>query len=510
MNTFMNEMNKSANYGLTQNGGLAHKSTGEALYDMFAHAGAMRNRRDEDCILLFKNAFDENPVYALKCLFYERDIRGGGQGERRYFRVCYRWLIGYNKNAAKYNLGFIPEYGRWDDLLYITQGTKLWNDAMKIVKHQLALDMECKTPSLLAKWLPSENASAAKTIALARDVRNYLGMTSRQYRKVLSILRERIKVLEKLMSANRWDEIADMFDKIPSRAGLIYKNAFARRDILKAKYEAFIKDETKKVNAATLYPYDVVKKALDLVHMDRYGRFVKAADYDSVERLAVNKYWENLPDYFAGKESSMMCVVDTSGSMTWGNPVRPIDVAISLGIYCGERCRGPFQNNYISFASRPQLIKIEGVDFVDKVTRIYRTNLIDNTNLEATFDLLLKIATQPGVRKEDIPKTLVVISDMQIDSARCAYRYSTQKCNTRTMMENMREKWAAYGLTLPKLVYWNVNATGNADILDDGPNVTYVSGSSPTIFKQVMTGKTGIDLMYEILDGERYKVINMA
>lgn len=509
MNTFMNEMNKSANYGLTQNGGLAHKSTGEALYDMFAHAGAMRNRSDEDCILLFKNAFDENPVYALKCLFYERDVRGG-QGERRYFRTCYRWLIGYNKDAAKHNLGFIPEYGRWDDLLYITQGTQLWNDAMKIVKHQLALDMECKAPSLLAKWLPSENASAAKTIALAHDVRKYLGMTSRQYRKVLSILRERIKVLEKLMSANRWDEIADMFDKIPSRAGLIYKNAFARRDILKAKYEAFIKDETKKVNAATLYPYDVVKKALDLVHMDRYGRFVKAADYDSVERLAVNKYWENLPDYFEGKESSMMCVVDTSGSMTCGNPVRPIDVAISLGIYCGERCRGPFQNNYISFASRPQLIKIEGVDFVDKVSRIYRTNLVDNTNLEATFNLLLKIATQPGVRKEDIPKTLVVISDMQIDLARGVYRYSTQKRNPRTMMENMREKWAAYGLTLPKLVYWNVNATGNADILDDGPNVTYVSGCSPIIFKQVMSGKTGIDLMYEVLDGERYKVINMA
>lgn len=507
MNTFMNEMNKSANYGLTQNGGLAHKSTGEALYDMFAHAGAMRNRPDEDCILLFKNAFDENPEYALKCLFHERDVRGG-QGERRYFRVCYRWLIGYNKDAAKRNLGFIPEYGRWDDLLYITQGTKLWGDTMKIVKHQLALDMECKAPSLLAKWLPSENASAAKTIALARDVRKYLDMTPRQYRKVLSVLRERIKVLEKLMSANRWDEIADMFDKIPSRAGLIYKNAFARRDILKAKYEAFIKDETKKVNAATLYPYDVVKKALDLVHTDWYGRIVKTAEYDSVERLAVNKYWENLPDYFNGNEANMMCVVDTSGSMTCGRTVRPIDVAISLGIYCGERCRGPFQNNYISFASRPQLIRIEGVDFVDKVSRIYQTNLVDNTNLEATFDLLLNIAKQPNVKKEDIPETIVVISDMQIDSARASWCCGNKAYTpTKTLMENMRKRWAAYGLKMPKLVYWNVNATGNADILDDGPDVSYVSGCSPTIFKSILSGKTGIDLMYEVLDGERYKVI---
>ena len=355
--------------------------------------------------------------------------------------------------------------------------------------------------SLIFKWLPSENASSEKTKELARAIRKSLGITSKQYRKLLSWGRERINVLERLMSSNQWDKIS--FDRIPSRAGLIYKNAFARRDILKAKYEAFIKDETKKVNAATLYPYDVVKKALDTIALG----WRKGVDYDNVERLAVNKYWENLPDYFGGNEANMMCVVDTSGSMTCGMGVRPIDVAISLGIYCGERCRGPFQNHYISFASRPQLIKIEGVDFVDKVNRIYRTNLVDNTNLEATFDLLLKIATQPGVRKEDIPQTLVVISDMQIDLAR---GYSTQKSNPQTMMENMREKWAAHGLTLPKLVYWNVNATGNADILDDGPNVTYVSGCSPIIFKQVLSGKTGTDLMYEVLDGERYKVIDMA
>lgn len=504
MNSFMNEMNKAANYGLTENGGLAHKSTGNALYDMFAHAAAMRGRSDEDCILAFKNAYIENPEYALKCLFWCRDIRGGA-GERRYFRVCYRWLISYDINAAKRNLEYIPEYGRWDDLLYITEDTKLWNDAMKIVKHQLTLDMECKAPSLAAKWMPSINASNAHTIALAHKVRSYLGMTSKKYRKTLSALRERIKVLEKLMSANRWGEIADMLDKIPSRAGLIYKNAFARRDIMKAAYEAFIKDDSKKVNADALYPYDIVKKALE--NFDWSGRLM--LDMASVDRLATNKYWENLPDYFDGREASMMCVVDTSGSMTsiMGS-VRPIDVAISLGIYCGEHCRGPFKDYYISFASRPQLIKIEGVDFVDKVHRIYRTNLVDNTDLETTFDLLLDIAKQPNVKKEDIPETIVVISDMQIDEARASWPYGKNAYTpTKTLMENMRKRWAAYGLKMPKLVYWNVNATGNADILDDGPDVSYVSGCSPTIFKSILSGKTGIDLMMEVLNSKRYEVI---
>ena len=506
MNTFMNEMNKSYNYGLTQNGGLAHKSTGDMLYDMFAHAGAYRNRSDEDCILLFKNAYNEDPVYALKCLFYMRDIRGGGQGERRYFRVCYRWLISYDRDAALRNLNLISEYGRWDDLIYVAFDTSVWKEAMKIVKKQFALDLQCKTPSLLAKWLPSENASSEKTKTVGAAVRKALNITSRQYRKTLSVLRERIKVVEKLMSANRWDEIE--FDKIPSRAGLIYKNAFARRDIIKAKYEAFVKDDTKKVNAGALYPYDIVNKALASFNVWSN----RPASLSDVDRMAINKYWENLPDYFNGKSANMISVIDTSGSMnnSYGPSARPIDVAISLGMYCGERLNGPFKDYYISFASRPQLIKIEGVDFVDKVHRIYRTNLVDNTNLEATFDLLLDIARKPGVKKEDIPETIVVISDMQIDAARGGWNYYTNTRNATpmdTMMESMRKKWAAYGIKMPKLIYWNVNATGNADFLDDGPNVTYVSGCSPTIFTSVLTGKTGKDLMYDTLNKARYEAI---
>lgn len=141
MNTFMNEMNKSYNYGLTQNGGLAHKSTGDMLYDMFAHAGAYRNRSDEDCILLFKNAYDEDPVYALKCLFYMRDIRGCGQGERRYFRVCFNWLCKAHPEVAKRNFKYIPEYGRWDDL-YCMVGTPLEKEMFSFMKEAIEEGLE--------------------------------------------------------------------------------------------------------------------------------------------------------------------------------------------------------------------------------------------------------------------------------------------------------------------------------------------------------------------------------
>ena len=495
MNTFMNQLNNNFNYKRTENGALAHRTTNSAVYDMFAFGGAYRKRNDADIILLFKNAFEENAELALKCLFWLRDCRGG-QGERRFFRVCIKWLAQNHPNRIRDLIKYLPEYGRYDDLFELFD-TDLEKDVINLIRTQLMEDMASQKNgiSLIAKWLPSENASNAVTIARAKKIRNALEVTSKDYRKMLSKLREKIKVLERLMSANRWDEIE--FDKIPSKAGLVYKNAFARRDIIAKKYETFAKDKNTKVNAKTLYPYEVVEKAL--AGADWYGDY-KSSD---VDRAMINKYWENLPDYLDDANCSMMCVVDTSGSMHG----RPINVAISLGLYCAERMTGPFADHYISFASRPQLIKTEGIDFVDKVSRIYKTNLCDNTNLNAVFDLLLHTAINKNVKETDIPKTIVVISDMEIDSGTYNYnRRCWEEDTAATEMEKIRQKWANYGLQLPKLIYWNVRARHNT-ILDAGSNVSFVSGMSPVIFKQVLTGKTGWDLMIETICADRYKVI---
>ena len=496
MNTFLNQMTKDSNITRTENGGVTRKSTESKVLDMFAVGGAYRTRSDEDVILLFKNAFEEDRLLAMKCLFYLRDIRGG-QGERRFFRTAFRWLCNEYPQVAKANLENVSEYGRWDDLIYVAEGTQVQTAAFNIIKHQLALDIQCKTPSLLAKWMPSQNASNADTKRLGHILANFLGMTSREYRKTLSTLRERINVLERLMSANRWDEIE--FDKIPSKAGLVYRNAFARRDILAKKYEAFAKSKDTKVNADALYPYEVVEKAIS----QRY------LDLNSTERAMINKYWSYLPDYLNGQDCSMMCVVDTSGSMRG----TPIDIAIGLGMYCAERIGGPFKNHYISFSSKPQLISIDGIDFVDKVKRIYRTNLCENTDLEAVFDLLLTTAKKPGVKKEDLPKNVVVISDMEIDEGTRSWSwYSSTEGWTEetaaTEMEKIRQKWAAEGYELPHLVYWNVDAR-ESHILDSGPNVTFVSGASPTIFKSILTGKTAWDLMIDVLCSKRYNKVTI-
>ena len=505
MNTFMNQLNNNINFKYTENGALAHERLNSDVYTLFAMGAAYRSRSDADCILLFKNAFEEDETLALKCLFYIRDCRGG-QGERRFFRVCMRWLAENHPQRATALAEYVPEYGRYDDWFKIYFGTPVEGQVIEMMKKQLSTDMFCKknAVSLLAKWMPSENASSKETIRTAKKIRNAFGVSAKEYRQMLSKLRTKINVLEKLMSANRWDEIE--FDKIPSKAGLVYKNAFARRDIIAKKYERFAKDKTTKVNASTLYPYEVVAKATQ--HMG-YG-WGSYLNIDEVDRAMINKYWENLPNYLEGKDCSMMCVVDTSGSMTGREAAAPINVAISLGLYCAERIGGPFKNHYISFSSRPQLIKTEGVDFVDKVHRIYRTNLCENTDLEAVFDLLLATAKKPGVSAWDIPKTIVVISDMEIDQGSGSYWSSNSRRWTKesasTEMETIRKKWAAAGLTLPKLVYWNVDARHDT-ILDAGPNVTFVSGMSPTIFKQVLTGKTGWELCLETICSKRYEVI---
>ena len=508
MNTFMNQLKNNANYGYTENGAVKRVTTRSAVYDMFAMGAAYRSRSDADCILLFKNAFEEDETLALKCLFYIRDCRGG-QGERRFFRVCMRWLAENHPERAAALAEYVPEYGRYDDWFKIYFGTPVEGQVIEMMKKQLSTDMFCKknAVSLLAKWMPSENASSKETIRTARKIRNAFGVSAKEYRQMLSKLRTKINVLEKLMSANRWDEIE--FDKIPSKAGLVYKNAFARRDIIAKKYERFAKDKTTKVNASTLYPYEVVAKATQ--HMGRGWYSNYSLNIDEVDRAMINKYWENLPDYLNGKDCSMMCVVDTSGSMVRSDAAAPINVAISLGLYCAERIGGPFKNHYISFSSRPQLIKTEGVDFVDKVHRIYRTNLCENTNLEAVFDLLLATAKKPGVSAWDIPKTIVVISDMEIDQGSSSYwgslNHRWTKESASTEMENIRKKWAAAGLEMPKLVYWNVDSRNENTFLDAGPNVTFVSGMSPIIFKQVLTGKTGWDLCLEVLLSQRYENI---
>ena len=493
MNELLRNLKKQDNHVLTTNGARTYKSTMTKVYDLFAQGAAMRGGQENDCILMFKKAYDENPEMALKCLFYLRDIRGG-QGERRFFRLCIKWLADVHPQEMINLIKYVPEYGRYDDLFELFD-TVLEDEMMGYIKYIIDKNED----HLVYKWMPSINTSSKNTQARGRKFAHEFNMTEREYRKMLSEGRKACHLVETLMSQNA-------FDKLPSRAGLLYSKAFARREETKDRYEAFMNSKTTKVHASTLYPYDVVNKALEVMRGTNgypWGRVHE----NKIDRQVANKYWDNLTDYFNGATLNALCVCDTSGSMTGGYynmGIRPIDVAISIALYTAERAKGPFYNHYISFASRPQLIETNGIDFCDKVDRIYRTNLCDNTNIEATFDLVLETALKNNLSQEDLPETLIIISDMQFDYARTGSRYGIH-----SLMENIEARWNIAGYKMPKLIFWNVNAAsgGGNFPMQDKDGITFVSGASPSIFTQIMTGKTGIQLMYDALLNERYNTI---
>lgn len=501
MNELLKNMKELNNKTLTQNGAITYKSTMTKLYDMFAQGAAMRGASIEDCILMFKNAYEENPTMALKCLFYLRDIRGG-QGERRFFRSCIHWLAQRHKDEMEHLIKFVPEYGRYDDLFELFD-TALEAEMMGYIKYIIDKNED----HLVYKWMPSINTSSRNTQERGRKFACEFGLTEKQYRKMLVEGRKACHLVETLMSQNKWDQIA--FDKLPSRAGILYSKAFARREETKERYAAFMSSDKAKVNAGTLYPYDVVAKAVEAMGLNDYWCRHEVPMNDT-NRLAANKYWENLTDYFDGATLNALCVCDTSGSMTSGynSKIAPIDVAIALSLYTAERAKGPFKDHFISFSSSPTLIETEGVDFCDKVARIYRQNLCENTDIEKTFDMILRVAYTHGLSQEDLPEYLIIVSDMQFDTAR---GYGWRRANdSATLMERIERKWKDTGYKMPKLIFWNVNAaTGAGNIpMQDKDGITFVSGASPSIFTSVLTGKTGQDLMREALLAPRYEPIS--
>jgi hypothetical protein len=481
----LNYLKQETNYTYTENGAVARATTGSSLLDFFAQAGAMRKRSEADIISAFTKAFSEDALRALKALFYFRDVRQG-QGERRLFKVIAKYLAYHHTDVMAKNIHLIPEYGRWDDL-YVFFGTPLQDKVGQLIKEQFEKDLKSEHPSLLAKWLKSENTSSKESRVLATMTRKILGLSPRQYRKALTSLRKKIDIVEAKMSANEWSEIK--FEHVPSQAMLKYRNAFNRHE--PERYQEYLtslsKGETK-VNTKTLYPYQ-------LVHKVGVGWEYKRLSLE--EEKLLNEMWNNLPDYIGDKKENSIAVVDVSGSM-YGTP---IEVAISLGLYMAERNKGKFHNHFITFSDRPTLQEIKGTTFCEKVRNMAKADWEMSTNIEAVFNLILNTAIKYNVPKEEMIEKIYIISDMEFNSC-------VDGGNDKTLFENIRERYQQHGYELPKLVFWNVDARNQQfPMTMNDVGVQLVSGFSPTLFEQVMTGKEAYELMLEILDSPRYEAI---
>jgi hypothetical protein len=222
--------------------------------------------------------------------------------------------------------------------------------------------------------------------------------------------------------------------------------------------------------------------------------------------------WEQLPNYLEGCEEDALVVVDTSDSMTWYFDALALKTALSVGLYFAERNKGPYKMKVISFNSNPTFVDIKGDNFVERIR--YMSSKIPtggSTNFEGTFDLIMEAALKYELTSDQIPKRLIVISDMEFDEASYG-----GICDTQTLMQHIKEKWhktLGEDFTIPKLVFWNVNAMNDQfPMTMDDAGVQFVSGCNPSIFKHLMKGGENLsayDLMLEVLNDDRYSLVTI-
>ena len=486
----LDALKRESNRTLTENGAATLVSTYSDCLDLFATVGALRKASDQEILDRFIRAYTEDPDTAMKIIFFARDIRGG-LGERRVFRTVMTYLAAHEPASVKKNIEYFGEYGRYDDLLSL-MGTPCEKDMLAYIAKQFAVDKEAlkagESVSLLAKWLPSVNASNAETVAMAKKIARSMKMTDRDYRKALVELRAKIRIIENNL---REKDYTFDYSKQPSKEMFKYRAAFMRND--GERYGEFINKVSKgeaKLNAKTIMPYELVDPFLSYSGM----RSVTAE-----ERDVLNATWESMPDF--GGDQNAIAVVDTSGSMYWGSKPKPASVALSLGLYFAERNKGLFHNHFIEFSRNARLIEIKGETFSDRLRYVASFSEVADTNIEAVFNLILEAAVRNRVPQEEMPAILFIISDMEFNS--CVRNAGMSN------FENAKRKYARFGYKLPDVVFWNVQSRNRQQpVTMNEQGVALVSGCTPRLFSMVASGN--IDpyrVMMDIVGSERYEKI---
>lgn len=466
MTTFVNAIKNQST--TTANGMAARKSTADACVDLFFKIGASRGK---DIIPQFVAAYVENRELALRIAQWARDVRGGA-GERELFRQILAYLDKHDPEAAKALLNKIPEIGRWDDI-FVADATK--EHAFNLLKSALQ-----EGNGLAAKWTPRKGV-------LAAQIRNYFGWTPKFYRKTLVNLTD---VVEQKMCAKEWAKIN--FSHVPSVASARYKSAFYRnaQEAYTSYVNALVSNDTSvKVNAGAVYPYQVIQ-GLGSRHMSK------------TETDLVQMQWESLENFVG--DANILPMVDVSGSMycTAGRDTSTtcIDVAVSLGLYLADKNKGKFKDAFLTFSSNPSLEYIKG-NIVQKVSQMKSAQWGMSTNLERAFKLVLKTAKENFVPNEEMPETVLILSDMQFDSC-------TELSESAIQM--IQREYESAGYKMPQIVFWNLHAYDNVPVKFNQAGVALVSGFSPSIMKAVLSASmedfTPEKIMLEAIMSPRYDI----
>ena len=502
---FAQTAKNTATMKLTENGAVAYSTTDNALLDLFAQIGALRPRTEAEITIKYAEAYAVDPALATKMLFYAGNIRGG-LGERRTFRICLKWLASNYPDVVIANLVNIPHFNRWDSLFELV-GTPCELEMWQYIRDQLNLDMQAVINekkggkragiSLLAKWMPTETAHSPKTRALAKTAMHKLGIAPRMYRKMLSALRAHLKVVESLMSAGKWDEVD--YPAVPSYAMKNYRDAFGKHDAERYNaYKAALNKGEAKVNASTLYPYDLVHEYL-YSNKYRYNYYNRDITPDTI----IEAQWKALPNYVEG-ENNILVMADVSGSMEM-HTTRPMESSIGLATYFAQHATSDFHNLYLTFTDRPHFVNLDGKNtLASAVAHVKNTDIGYSTDLHKAFKYVLDFAKSNNIDPKTMPKAIVVISDMEIDP----YFHEGRGSKNLDFIKVVKSEYAAAGYETPVLVLWNVEARNDTFLSKN--DVIFASGQSPSVFKNLcgaLNGKTAWDFMMDVLNDEIYDCV---
>lgn len=467
MTTFVNAVQNTMVPSLTANGMATFHSSQDHSVDLFFAIGSSRGK---DLTSAFARSFAQDPTEALRILFWARDAREGA-GERDTPRKLLKALEVSHPESLIKNLHLVPFYGRWDDLLVFS------TPSVKMVAYDLIARALRAGDGLAGKWMPRKGP-------IANDLRKYLNYSPKAYRQLLVKL---TKVVETAMCAKDWESIN--YSHVPSVAAARYQKAFTKRDGTRyAEWKAGLKTGETKVNASVLYPYDVLKS-------------IHAGDPD----VALAQ-WEVLPNYLGS--DAIIPVVDTSGSMSCavgGNSksgMTCMDVAISLGLYIADKQTGAFKDCFLNFNSNSHIHILKGT-LLDKMRQIQQCSWGGSTNLESAFKSILDVATKNNVAAAEMPKYMVVLSDMEFNPAYIGHK-------SVGALELAERMFNAAGYELPKVVWWNLNAridaVGNSPVKFDQNGSALISGFSPSIMKSVLAARsfTPRDIMLDTINSDRY------
>ena len=498
----------------TWNNAVTNESTLNFNLDMFAYSSRDPKQDYEKNKNRFKNALIENDEIALANLLYTLDIRNG-KGERALFKSYFSALIEMNKDCAIQILPYIPELGRWD---YIFEGigTEIEENVYELIRAYLMMDIknynENKPVSLLAKWLPSIKTHNKKNY-FAVKLAKKLNLTEKEYRKILSKLRDSLNIVEKHITNKEYEKIE--YISVPSKAMVKYKNLFFTKD--EVRFKEFIEElkDSKKAKYDNLFMNDFAKMYLDnLMKIGInyfYERTIKEAcrllfnnfflkDLEENSQILLQNFKneKNLINTMWKKQSkiefdkNVLVVADTSGSMQG----TPIETAISLAIYISQNNKSEeWRNKFIIFSSDCiEYSYDKDAEFTDIIDNI--PLIAENTNIDKVFKKILNDSIEKNLPQLD---EVIIISDMEFDMV--------QDKKDMSNFKHWKSEFAKYNYELPKIIFWNVARNVESfpiTKLDYG--TCLVSGYSKNILKSIIDIENfdPIDIMLKTLEKKNY------